>query len=95
MALKIEIELEDLKNYCRVEHDADDKDLKRFQKMAISELSSFLNNDFKDEEQPPELELWVLNRVATYYENRQNKIPKADFSLVERYRRYPMANDVE
>lgn len=96
MALKLDLSTEELKIYLRVEHNADDKLIEKFKKAAISELDSFLNNDFSDyQEQPPELEIWVMNRVATYYENRQGNVPEPDFSSVERYRKYPMANILE
>ena len=96
MALEINLTIEELKSYLRVEHDAEDKIIKKFLASAINELDNHLNNDFSDyEEQPPELEIWVMNRVATYYENRQGNVPEPDFSSVERYRKYPMANILE
>lgn len=93
--MQVTLELTEVKNHLRVEHDLDDGLIQRFLKSATEEVANYLNRDFEGEEVPAEIEIWILNRVATYYENRQGNIPKPDFSPVQTYRRYPMASEVE
>jgi len=92
MTLEIDFTLDELKNFIRVEHNADDFLIPRFKNSAISEVDSYLNNDFEGLIIPPDVALWIMNRTASYYENRGN-VPKPDFSSVERYRKYPFGND--
>lgn len=95
MALEVNLTTEMLKNYLRVEHDFDDPLIEKFKKSAISEADGYLNQDYQStDEVPAEVDIWVMNRVATYYENRQGNVPKPDYSSIQKYRRYPMASDV-
>lgn len=98
MALKINLNLEEIKTFLRVENNLEDDLIQSLQKAAKNEAESFLNTDFheydedgnliKENEAPEEVKTWILNRIAVLYENR-GEVPAPDYSMIRHLRVYP------
>lgn len=81
------IPLEDIKEFCKVETNAEDKTLNRISAAAIKKAETRTNREF--ETVPADLELAILQTILYWYENRSdmgNPPPDADQTFLAYYR---------
>lgn len=83
------IELEEVKNYLKVEHELENNLIGRLTSAAIDTARQRTNRDF--ETMPAAVELAILKVIAFWYENRSenNTIPKEADDLFRSYYRWP------
>jgi len=75
MSLKdnLTLELEEVKNFLKVDNDEDDDLIQRLINGAASKAEEVTNRDFGEEEDEDDLdaiEVWILQRVARVYQRR-------------------------
>lgn len=89
---KVDIPLDEMKRYLKVEHPEEDEDIEDWTKSAIEVISIKLNRGWATQEEVPNsIRLAVKMTVAHWYENRgdEGKIPPNAWEIVNNYRFSP------
>ena len=102
-AMRLNVSVENIKKYLRVEHNDDDLDISEMIVEAESEARAFLNTDFhryndsgellEEFPAPAAVNGWIKRRVMDKYEGRDGQGPP-DYTELKPYRVYPMGRMV-